>query len=494
VAIDEEMTGIVLPKAPRNRKDETPSQRYDALKAVPEKYAIIQLGICLFHEHPNYDASSDGLRGRTSPQFVARKYNFFVFPPADVNITREVVLNPSSISFLNQHNMDFDQWTKNGISFVTSNVAEELLTKYQMKQLEKQEKKKSEESNKISAVENAHNYNKRRRVELRRTEDIDFFARAMASLREWLDAAQPLQLVRGLHGAEDSPEGLSFLLPPANSFLRRALYESIQAEYPSLILENAGPSHPNQIRVLRLNPEEQRTREERLQRESWEEIIVNQIGVWRIFSALSLANHGIELPTDTITFAQRVEDIDWERNSTPAPPVPTLRKVPIVVHNGYMDLMFLLSHFHSHVLPTDFSDAKNLIHGYFPLIYDTKYLATECAPASLWNDNTALEHLFIKVIQDNEDARNLVETAPDLSLSGGNVERAHDAAYDAFMTGSIYIGACRYIVLHEGIRPSRENIQQFANNKVGPLEHLLCPEDDATVEIVYGRNKVIQQR
>lgn len=97
VAIDEEMTGIVMPNSTRPRKDQTPGQRYEQLKAVPEyvkrnlfvfsvlflqiltfldsdfshlaihrKYSIIQLGICLFHEHPNFDPAREG-----TPQFIA---------------------------------------------------------------------------------------------------------------------------------------------------------------------------------------------------------------------------------------------------------------------------------------------------------------------------------------------------------------------------------------------------------------------------------------
>ena len=36
VAIDEEMTGIVIPSSPRPPKDQTPNERYETLKAVPE--------------------------------------------------------------------------------------------------------------------------------------------------------------------------------------------------------------------------------------------------------------------------------------------------------------------------------------------------------------------------------------------------------------------------------------------------------------------------
>ena len=412
-----------------------------------------------------------------------------MFPPADPKITREVVLNPSSIAFLNQHNMNFDVWTKEGVPFVTSEMAEDLIAKYQEKHLEQQENKAKNRSNAYRPG--------RRRVELRRTEDIDFHARAMASLREWLDSAQPRQ-IRGRLGAnENVPEGLSFLLPPANSFLRRALYESIALEYPSLILESAGTDHPNQIRVLRLNPSEQRAREGRLMRESWEELIVNQIGVWRVFMALSLACHGYKIPVDSVTFAPSVQDVDWARGFECMGNLEqTGRGVPIVVHNGYMDLMFLLTHFHSHKLPPTFVHAKEIIHSYFPLVYDTKLLVTECAPA-VWNDSsTHLEHLFVKVIRENDEMGGLVELVPERNDRGqffGGTDSAHCASHDAFMTGCVYAGFCHYIATHEHLQRSMERLPA-PHRRVGSLTHLLPDASQERYKAMFGLNKVCRVR
>lgn len=50
IAVDEEMTGISLPGTPRPSKADTPADRYPVLKKVPERYSIIQLGLCLFEE------------------------------------------------------------------------------------------------------------------------------------------------------------------------------------------------------------------------------------------------------------------------------------------------------------------------------------------------------------------------------------------------------------------------------------------------------------
>jgi hypothetical protein len=71
--------------------------------------------------------------------------------------------------------------------------------------------------------------------------------------------------------------------------LRKALYQHIELEYPSLILENAGNQ---QIRVLRLSPEEQLAREKRLRKEAWESLIRDQLGVWRVYEAVRRTCNG----------------------------------------------------------------------------------------------------------------------------------------------------------------------------------------------------------
>ena len=517
VAIDEEMTGITLPNSARPSKDHTPSQRYQHLKAVPEKYSIIQLGICLFHQHPDYLESTR--RGLPCPEFVAvsanekllstlpdltdnvhsfsslqRRYNFYMFPPADNRITREVVLNPSSVSFLNQHNMNFDLWSRQGIPYVTKDVADKLLSKFKKKQTEKREKKDSPNKN-------PSKFQGRTRVELSRTEDINFHARAMASLREWLDSAQPTiqpRRPRGNQGPEEVPEGLGFLLPQATSFQRRALYEAIQLEYPNLILENAAPQYPDQIRVLRLSPEEQLIREQRLLKEEWEELIVSNLGMHRIFSALSLACQGYQVPFDSITFAEGLDGVNWERQAVDEEfenLVQVDRRIPVIVHNGLMDLMFLLSHFHSHELPATYEEAKKLVHSYFPVIYDTKILSEECTPASLWDGPTYLENLFNRIVQENEEMAIAIDLVPDNTTSNGlgnlarNEEQKHEAAYDAYMTGAVYVGLCHLISSHA--RYLNESLDPpDLDASVGSLVHLLLDENNKYVTTLFGCNRL----
>ena len=60
------MSGISLPGSRSKRPDkvETPSERYERrLKGVPERYAILQVGVALFIRNPKYGEKKDGDSG-----------------------------------------------------------------------------------------------------------------------------------------------------------------------------------------------------------------------------------------------------------------------------------------------------------------------------------------------------------------------------------------------------------------------------------------------
>lgn len=379
-----------------------------------------------------------------------RRYNFYLFPPSnDDTMTREVTMNPSSIAFLNQHGMDFNLWTRQGISYVTTKQAETLVNKY---------KEETIKENKTTTPPAARDPT-RRRIVLTKQEDINFHARAMASLREWIDGS-----IRG------QP---SLLLPACNRFLRRALYESLELEYPALILENGGPLHENQIRVWRLSTEEKQVRKVKLQKEAWEKTIQN-VGFQRVFQALSLANQGYKTQTNSVLFANSVQDVDVNAEPTLE---PLGRRIPIICHNGLMDLLFLLTHFHSHELPSSYIETKALIHTTFPLVYDTKILATECTDPAVIGDSTILGTLYTKFVeQDDILDRNF--QVVNASSGGLHVDRAHEASYDAFMTGALFVALARRILANQN------------KSLVSLHDMLFLPEYEPFTREFFGRNKV----
>ncbi|KAL7495228.1 hypothetical protein ACHAWT_003684 [Skeletonema menzelii] len=490
VSIDEEMTGISLPGSRNSRpnKVELPSERYTKLlKEVPERYAILQVGVALFHKNPKYKdpaKGSDGggggspSRARASstaeeeqrllanggdsdvmehafmhregalnqdeledltereeeneadrlneeepsqPEFTSRIYNFYIFPSAWSD--RELTLNPSTIKFLMENNMDFNKVFEEGIPFTTVKNAEVLKERYFRKHND--EAKKNGDKTPT----------KKDKVTLTSTNDIAFVARVMANLREWIDSDDS-----NLQNVINGQEGTSLVLPPCNAFLRRCLYETIEAEYNGLLLEradlspNAGPTARNQIRVIRLTPEERKRRENRLKVEEWEKLLQGNLGFTTVFQAISDVCNG------RVLTKERIEG--FLDGSFPSPSVPldeggNGRQIPLIVHNGLMDLMFLLTHCHDPSLPSNFEETKMRIRHYFPSIFDTKVMSTEYSDAQIKGGSTALGDLFdtLKVVDASE---NFLFPTISNQENGGSEGQAHEAAWDAYMTGSVF--------------------------------------------------------
>jgi hypothetical protein len=214
-------------------------------------------------------------------------------------------------------------------------------------------------------------------------------------------------------------------------------------------------------------------------------------------------------------------------------PYPTKQTpVPLIVHNGFMDLCFLMTHFVSHPLPNEYQECKQMIHTVFPYIYDTKIIATECP---CWDDNdqhsvnSALSTLFHMVARnpnyysghrdnpernDDDTSRTLLDDiyvvpafcTPKMSSSAKNKnssrsvtvtvdDQEHEAAYDAFMTGAIFVGLCQRIQMR--IPPNSIGISRqphINNSAIGEM----LGDDDVNIKkymelrSFYGLNKLYQ--
>jgi len=293
----------------------------------------------------------------------------------------------------------------------------------------------------------------------------------MAGLREWLDAA--------IHHYDQSenapPEGASMLLPPCNSFLRRALYESIESEYPNLIVE----THESQIRVLRLNVEERKRRQARLKREGWENILREKLGVYRIFLALTKACNGTTAASQAehMILASSVEEAmktfepQDQMQSTP-------RKVPLVVHNGLHDLLFLLTHFHNVDLPESWPECKQILHAYFPVIYDTKCMATEFISRENERGPTHLSAVYEQTLRSHPQWNRTFRN----SGVEDEEQQEHDAGWDAYMTGAAFCGLSYRI----------HDFTQFPLVQSSRSQFKLwnCDHRDEAFAHMYGRNKL----
>jgi len=246
------------------------------------------------------------------------------------------------------------------------------------------------------------------KVNLVRPEDKIFVKSVMDTVDTWFNANE----------ADEVKD-----LPSCNSFLRRALYELLEEKYGNdLIIEKC--PNTQQIRIMKWNKS--------LRLKSLSNLENNEIGLFRIVEALS--------------------------NEC------TSRHLPIVVHNGMIDLLYLLSHFFVKPLPEYFDEFRSLFSELFPFIFDTKLIAKE-----LFKDiegeqirpiNTTLE-VLAEFFREKGNCKDIPEiTFPN--SEDASQDQAHSAGYDAFLTGTIFLHLSRRI---KGLNDMKNKINLWRGNQ-----------------------------
>ncbi len=172
--------------------------------------------------------------------------------------------------------------------------------------------------------------------------------------------------------------------------------------------------------------------------------VLSELGFATVFRALSDACNG-----RTFEEGRTRDYLDGTCPDLTCPPAthPAAmgRRIPIVVHNGLHDLMFLMTHCHDPALSDSFEDTKTLIRTYFPLVFDTKVIGTEYSDAIIRGGSTNLGDLFAATCGDGREppSDGAVGVSPPIKLpasitnqDGRGQGQAHEAAYDAYMTGT----------------------------------------------------------
>ena len=119
------------------------------------------------------------------------------------------------------------------------------------------------------------------------------------------------------------------------------------------------------------------------------------------------------------------------------------KKIPIIGHNIYYDMMFLYDKLIGD-LPDNFYEFKQKIHEYFPKIYDTKYISTILTKKykKCNIEKTNLDNVYKTIIKNKFDT--YVDFFPD-ALDGFCLyndmdrDKLHDAGYDSIITGRSFI-------------------------------------------------------
>ena len=83
-------------------------------------------------------------------------------------------------------------------------------------------------------------------------------------------------------------------------------------------------------------------------------------------------------------------------------------------------------------LPESVGECKEALTQLFPHVWDTKFLSVNSA-GKYWD--TTLGRLYENCVHDSTSAPIVVKTAEGFGKYGQDGSRAHEAAYDAYMTG-----------------------------------------------------------
>ncbi|KAJ8660618.1 hypothetical protein O0I10_003666 [Lichtheimia ornata] len=199
------------------------------------------------------------------------------------------------------------------------------------------------------------------------------------------------------HGKARSP----LLVQTNNSFIRRLLHQELQhPRYNGFLMAKSRDT--KHMQIFKLSAEEKRDKTRRV-------YIKNELNFRVIIELIKSA------------------------------------ECPIIVHNGVLDLCHTVDQFWQY-LPEHLHEFKEIVTDMWSNIVDTKYMAEFHPRLKRCFDTTALLPLY-NTIHDEMMASDIrIEMAPGYDRYTHDGESPqHEAGFDAYMTGTIYLGFVRYI-------------------------------------------------
>ena len=166
------------------------------------------------------------------------------------------------------------------------------------------------------------------------------------------------------------------------------------------------------------------------------------------------------------------------------------KKIPIIGHNIYYDMMFLYDKLIGD-LPDDFYTFKKQIHEYFPYIYDTKYISTILTKKykKCNIEKTNLDNVYKTVIKNKYDTYiDFFPDAPNGFCLYNDMERdkLHDAGYDSIITGR------SFILLNKALENSFEIID-ISKSNLGIGDNIKNQQNEKIINRGFADKNIFNQ-
>ncbi|RAQ73492.1 CAF1 family ribonuclease [Aspergillus flavus] len=404
VSIDFEFSGIACSSNGPNSKASTLQDRYTEVKESADKYRIVQIGLTICHEDTE------------SGTYILKPYNLYLNPIIDrrLEVGRDMCFQSGAVEFLLENKFCLNSLYSDGVHYL------------------------SREEETIAIARAAERYGRtsvRKVIDVKETEhdSLAFLGAVRYLVDGWLALGEAREAYLNIppprrYTASPKPKIMPSVL---NNFQKRLVHQLIEVEYPSLVTI----SRPAFIQVIDYDEDREKAiQEQRMARAR--ERVWKQIGFRWIVEALS----GGDLShLDPFCFGSIMN------SSTVVEPQVSLHGFseklqqrlrthrPVLVgHNLFTDVVYLYRCFFG-PLPDKLEEFQAIVHHMFPILMDTKYMAThDCGSitpkSSLSEINDNLLHIKTPKISVHEQH------------SKYNSQRIdHEAGYDSLLTAQIFI-------------------------------------------------------
>jgi poly(A)-specific ribonuclease len=365
VSIDLEMSGVSSRSAGPARHKQSLQERYTELKQAAERYQILQIGLTV--------AQEDSEQGK----YVLRPYNFPLNPCIEeksLDLERIFSFQSGAVDFLLEHGFKIEEPFEHGVPYLSRD--EEKLVK--------QKAKDRNDPNRFTDMVfdggdiQMIKFMKKIREETDQwleTWSPDFHQFSIVSSASLL-CSQKVYVLMNLttQTSRDKPS-LECALPELTSFDKRIVHQLIRKEYPGLITLGRQSS----VTIKALNEEHEKAIQKERRRRVRAQI-ARQTGFRWIVEAMAGGNLSkIDVSwfaKDPNTGASVFFDVaDLSARFNRATASLKLRRPVLVGHNLFTDLVYFYQCFIG-ALPDAIDEFCLRIHELFPVIVDTKYMAT----------------------------------------------------------------------------------------------------------------------
>ncbi|PYH45618.1 CAF1 family ribonuclease [Aspergillus saccharolyticus JOP 1030-1] len=403
VSLDFEFSGIAKSVNGSRRRKSTLQERYEEVKASADQFQILQVGLTICHEDP------------TTGIYTLRPYNLYLNPVIDskLEVERNWSFQSSAVAFLLDNRFSMESLFNNGVTYLSRDEERKAVARA----IERRDRPVTTTT--LGVDETEH-------------ESLAFLQEVRRLVNDWLalgDARRDYLNIPPASRPDPSQEP-SPMPAEINRFQKRLIHQLIEVEYPAL--RTIGKQGFVQI----IDFDEQREKAVHEQRIQWvQERAWKQTGFRWIAEALAggnltnLAPHYFmnlmaSLPGKPQRNLQQFSDRIKQR---------VLANRPVLVgHNLFTDLIYFCRCFFG-PLPDRVEDFQSMAHEMFPVLMDTKYMAThDCGSI---NPKSSLQEL-----NDNLTAIPYPRITIHPRHSKYHTRGLdHEAGYDSLLTAQVFI-------------------------------------------------------